>query len=123
MNIEDFREFCLTVKGAEECFPFDETTLVFKVMGKMFTYISLEPKGGEFFANMKCDPDRAVDLREHYEGVGPGYHTTKKMWNSVYLEKDVPDNLIKELVLHSVDEVIKKLPKKYQAEYAAMRNE
>lgn len=117
MNIEELREYCLMVKGSSECFPFDETTLVFKIMDKMFAYIGLEPKDGDFFVNMKCDPDRAVELREQYEGVRPGYHTSKLMWNSVYLNSDVPDLLIKELINHSVDEVIKKLPKKKREEY------
>lgn len=117
MNIEDFREHCLSVKGAIECFPFDDKTLVFKVMDKMFAYIGLEPKDGEFFANMKCNPEKAVELRAEYEGIQPGYHTTKKMWNSVYIDSDVPDELILELLHHSVDEVIAKLSKKKQEEY------
>lgn len=120
MNIEQLRDYCLQMKGATECFPFDETTLVFKVMNKMFAYIGLEPKDGEFFVNLKCDPERAVELREQYEGVRPGYHTSKLMWNSVYLHSDVPDKLLKELILHSLEEVIKKLPKKQQAEYNSM---
>lgn len=117
MNIEDFREYCLSIKGATESFPFDDTTLVFKVMNKMFAYIGLEPKDGEFFANMKCDPERSIELRERYEGIQPGYHTSKALWNSVYIERDLPDELIKELIQHSVDEVIKKLPKIRQREY------
>lgn len=120
MNIEELREYCLQIKGATESFPFDDTTLVFKVMGKMFAYIGLEPKDGEFFVNMKCDPQKSEVLRQEYEGVRPGYHTSKKMWNSVYLHSDVPDMVIEELVQHSVEEVIKKLPKKQQAEYASL---
>lgn len=117
MNIEDFRDHCMSVKGATESFPFDDTTLVFKVMNKMFAYIGLEPKDGEFFANMKCNPERAEELRKEYEGIRPGYHTTKKLWNSVYIHSDVSDELILELLHHSVDEVIAKLPKKLQEEY------
>lgn len=117
MNIEEFREHCLSVKGATESFPFDDTTLVFKVMDKMFAYIGLDPKDGEFFANMKCKPEWSEELRVEYEGVQPGYHTSKKMWNSVYLHSDLPDSLIIELINHSVDEVIAKLPKKKQEEY------
>jgi predicted DNA-binding protein (MmcQ/YjbR family) len=120
MNIEELREHCLSVKGASESFPFDEDTLVFKIMGKMFAYIGLTPKNGEFFVNMKCDPEYAAELREQYNGIQRGYHTTGMMWNSVYIESDVPDKLIKELVNHSVDEVIKKLPKKKQEEYRNM---
>lgn len=73
MNIEEFREHCLAVKGAEECFPFDDTVLVFKVMGKMFAFISIAPRDGRFKANLKCDPERSVDLRERYDGVGVGH--------------------------------------------------
>lgn len=117
MNIEDFREHCLKIKGSIECFPFDESTLVFKVMDKMFAYMGLDPKDGNFFANMKCNPEWSEELRSKYEGIQPGYHTSKKMWNSVYLKSDVPDQLIIKLIQHSVDEVIAKLPKKKQEEY------
>lgn len=117
MNIEDLRNYCLSVKGAFECFPFDEDTIVFKVMDKMFAYAVLTPKDGDFFVNMKCDPDYALELRENYEGVKIGFHANKKMWNSVYIHSDVPDDLIRNLIDHSVDEVIKKLSKKKQQEY------
>lgn len=117
MNIEAFREHCIQVKGSIECFPFDEETLVFKVMDKMFAYIGLYPKDGNFFVNMKCNPEWSEELRAEYEGVQPGYHTSKKMWNSVYLNSDVPDDLIVKLLHHSVDEVISKLSKKKQEEY------
>lgn len=121
MNIEEFRTFCLEVKGAEESFPFDDYTLVFKIMNKMFTYVSLEPKDREFFANMKCEPEKAITLRETYEGIRPAFHANKIYWNSVYLESDVPDKLIEELILHSVEEVVKKLPKKQQEIYRNMK--
>ncbi|WP_108823327.1 MmcQ/YjbR family DNA-binding protein [Dysgonomonas sp. Marseille-P4361] len=117
MNIEDFRDYCLSIRGATESFPFGEDVLVFKVMNKMFAYGSLAPKNGEFRFSMKCDPERSVELRERYSGVIRGEHTASNLWNAVYLASDVPDNLIKELVQHSVDEVIKKLPKIKQAEY------
>ncbi|MFR9165928.1 MAG: MmcQ/YjbR family DNA-binding protein [Dysgonomonas sp.] len=118
MNIEEFREYCMSVKGASESFPFiDPNVLVFKVMGKMFAYIHIEPKDGVFRANMKCNPDKSVDLRERYEGVNRGIHTQSLTWNTIEIQSDVPDSLIKELINHSVEEVIKKLPKKKQAEY------
>lgn len=121
MNIEDFREFCLSVKGADESFPFfDDRILVFKVMGKMFAYVNIEPKDALFRVSMKCNPGKIEILREHYEGIVSGQHTKTLTWNSVYLESDVPDDLIKELILHSVDEVIKKLPRKLQAAYASI---
>ena len=120
MNIEELREYCISVKGASESFPFDESTLVFKVMNKMFAYASLEPKDGRFNVNLKCNPEKSIELREKYEGVRQGIHTSSIMWNAVYLAADVPDSLIKELIIHSVEEVIQKLPKKKQEEYRKM---
>ena len=117
MNLEEVRDFCLRVKGAEECMPFDETTLVYKVMGKMFAYMGLERHDGFFMLNLKCDPEKAIELREKYWFVIPGYHSNKKYWNSIYLEQGMPDEELKQWVLHSVDEVIKKLSKKAQEEY------
>lgn len=117
MNIEDFRDFCLSVKGATESFPFDETTLVFKVMDKMFAYTGLDPKDGQFKVNMKCNPERSVELREKYDGVKQCIHSRSLLWNEVYLESDLPDPLIKELVEHSVSEVVLNLPKKKREEY------
>jgi len=117
MNIEEVREVCLSVKGATESFPFGEDVLVFKVMNKMFAYTALEPKDGEFWLTLKCDPERVIELREHYEGIRPGFHADKKYWNTVVIESDVPDGLLEELIHHSVDEVIKKLSKVKQNEY------
>ncbi|MCD7971619.1 MAG: MmcQ/YjbR family DNA-binding protein [Candidatus Azobacteroides sp.] len=117
MNIEELREYCLQVKGATECLPFDDTTLVFKVMEKMFAYIGTAPKDGRFCVNLKCDPEKSLTLRDKYEGVTHGTHTRTLLWNTVYLDSDVPDTLIKELIRHSVEEVIKKLSKKKQEEY------
>jgi predicted DNA-binding protein (MmcQ/YjbR family) len=118
MNIEELREVCLSVRGVEECLPFDNDTPVYKVMGKMFAYYALTPKGGEFFVNLKCNPERSVELRERYEGVTKAYHADDSLkWNSVYIQRDVPDKLIRELICHSADEVIKALPKRKQKEY------
>ncbi|MDR1516612.1 MAG: MmcQ/YjbR family DNA-binding protein [Dysgonamonadaceae bacterium] len=118
MNIEQLREICLSVPGVEECMPFDDDTPVYKVMGKMFAFYPLTPKDGEFLVVMKCNPERSAALREQYEGVTKGYYAGDNLkWNSVYLNRDLPDSLIRELVFHSVDEVIAALPKKKQAEY------
>ncbi len=117
MNIEQFRECCLAVKGAEESTPFlDRTVVVFKVMGKMFCYMPLEPRDGVMRAYMKCDPDRSVDLRDRYAGFTETEFRTP-LWNAVALESDVPDDMIEQLVRHSVDEVIRRLPRKKQEEY------
>ncbi|MDR2805328.1 MAG: MmcQ/YjbR family DNA-binding protein [Dysgonamonadaceae bacterium] len=123
MNIDELRERCLSVKGASESLPFDENTLVYKVMGKMFAYFSLFPKDGEFFVNMKCHPEKSADLMARYAGVTFGYHSDKKYWISVFIRSDVPDALIAELIAHSVDEVIKKLPKSRQQAYLTLNEE
>jgi predicted DNA-binding protein (MmcQ/YjbR family) len=117
VNIEELREYCISVKGATESFPFDKWILVFKVMGKMFAYIRLNPEDGQFNVDLKCDEEKSAVLRETYAGILHGTHTRGFMWNRVYLASDVPDSLIKELIDHSVGEVIKKLSKKKQEEY------
>jgi predicted DNA-binding protein (MmcQ/YjbR family) len=115
MDIETLRNYCLSIKGATESLPFDENTLVFKVMDKMFAYLVLLPKDGKFRLCLKCDPDKSILLREQYHGVRETHKTL--LWNEIFINDDVPDNIIKELVCHSVEEVIKKLPKKKQDEY------
>lgn len=117
MNIEEFRVYCLSIKGSSESLPFlGHNVLVFKVMDKMFAYIPLDPKDGIFKADLKCNPEKSVELREKYGGITETDFKTP-LWNLVTLESDVPDNLIKELIQHSVDEVIKKLPKRKREEY------
>ena len=120
MNVEELREYCIKVKGAEECFPFDENVLVFKVMGKMFAYTDLYPKDGVIKVNLKCDPEKSLELRETYAGVERCTHSRSLMWNSVLIDSDVPDLLIRDLITHSVDEVIRNLSKKKQEEYRNM---
>jgi predicted DNA-binding protein (MmcQ/YjbR family) len=120
MNIEELREYCLSVRGAEESFPFDETTLVFKIVGKMFAFTGLDAADGRFVVCLKCDPDRSVLLRERYTGVGRSHYGGQTLlWNGVALDSDVPDELIRELIDHSVEEVLKKLPKKIREAYWA----
>lgn len=113
MNIEAFREYCLNKKGVTEEFPFDETTLVFKVMGKMFALTDLE---GEFSINLKCEPDKVIELREKYSAVQPGYHMNKNHWNTVYDDGSVTDKLIYNWIDDSYNLVIDKLPKSKKAE-------
>lgn len=120
MNIEEYRKYCLSIKGVAECMPFDEFTLVYKVMDKMFTFAPLNPKDGRFWADVKCNPDKSAELMERYAGIYFGPYTDKKYWITIHLESDVPNELIKELINHSVDEVIKKLSKKKQEEYRNM---
>ncbi len=115
MHIEAFREYCISKKGITEEFPFDEQTLVFKVMGKMFALVALERIPSQ--ANLKCDPERAIELREEYDGeIIPGYHMSKSHWNTVILE-NLPAKLIMELVDHSYDLVVSKFTKKLRAEF------
>lgn len=110
MNIEQFRHYCISKKGVTEAFPFDENTLVFKVRGKMFALSGLERIPNEI--NLKCDPEKAIELREEYDGlIYGGYHMNKNHWNTLVLES-LPNNLITELIDHSYDLVVAKLPKK-----------
>lgn len=109
MNIECLREYCLKKKGVTEGFPFDEVTLVFKVGGKMFLLTSLDK---ELSINIKCDPEKAIELREKYNCVLPGYHMNKKHWNTVTIDSSVADVLIFGWIDHSYDLVLKSLGKK-----------
>jgi len=111
MNIEEFRQYCLSKKGVTESFPFDEHTLVFKVMGKMFALSGLERIPPQ--VNLKCDPERAIGLREE------GYHMSKTHWNTLMLQ-NLPPKLIIELTDHSYDLVISKFTKKLKAEYDSL---
>lgn len=119
MNLETYYEYCLSKKGVTEHFPFDEDTLVFKVGGKMFALSSLKQwEKGESSVNLKCDPERAEELRAQYDDIIPGWHMSKTHWNTVAINKEVPDILIKELIDHSYDLVFKSLTKKIQNEIA-----
>ncbi len=115
MNIEEFCSYCLQKKGVEEAFPFDEVTLVFKVMGKIFAITGLDST--EFKVNLKCDPDRAIELREQYPEVQPGWHMNKQHWNTVSFEGDLDDRFLCELIDHSYDLIVKSLPKKVRLEW------
>lgn len=123
MNIQAFYEYCLVKKGVTEHFPFDEDTLVFKVGGKMFSLSSLSQwEKGDPSINLKCDPERAVDLRAEYEGIEPGYHMSKVHWNTIAVNSDVPAKLLRELIDHSYELVFKSLTKKLQAEITEAHN-
>jgi predicted DNA-binding protein (MmcQ/YjbR family) len=109
MNIEEFRDYCLSLKGVEEKFPFGENVLVFYVGGKMFCLTDIASFD---MINVKCDPDKAVILREKYPDVIPGYHMNKKHWNSIAMTGTIPNKLIKEWIRDSYELVIQGLPKK-----------
>ncbi len=115
MTSEDIRDFCLSLKGVTESFPFDDDALVFKVMGKMFVLTSL---AGHTLA-LKCDPEKAVMLREQYSAVLPGYHFNKRHWNTVLLDSNLPDKLIRKWIIDSYDLVVQGLSRKMRAELGA----
>lgn len=111
MNIEDVRFYCLLKENAEECFPFDDETLVFKVNNKIFAILSLS---GDASLTLKCNPERALELREYHSEIVPGYHLNKKHWNTLDLNGKLSDTFIKELINHSFELVsysIKKVKK------------
>jgi predicted DNA-binding protein (MmcQ/YjbR family) len=108
MNIEELREYCISKKGVTEGFPFGEDTLVFKVGDKIFALANLD---GEPSINLKCDPERAVELREQFSSIVPGYHMNKVHWNTVYLDKSLPENMLRELINLSYNLVLASLPK------------
>ena len=115
MNVEQLQQYCLSKKGVTEEFPFDEVTLVFKVMGKMFAICGLDEE--EHRVNLKCDPEWALELRDEHIDIIEGWHMNKKHWNTVYMERELSDSKIRELIDHSYDLVIAKLPKKIKEEY------
>ena len=119
MDIESFRDFCITRAGVTEEFPFDDKVLVFKVMNKMFALVDVDLFES---ANLKCDPERALQLREQYAGIKPGYHMNKKHWNTVMMDGTVPDTLIEELIDHSYELVVAGLSKKVRAELDMYNN-
>lgn len=109
MTLEYYRDYCLSLPGVTEDTPFDPTTLGFRVGGKIFAITDLEVFE---YINLKCDPERAVELRERYPGITPGYHMNKKLWNSVSVSGNVPDPLILELTKESYELIKASLPKK-----------
>jgi predicted DNA-binding protein (MmcQ/YjbR family) len=114
MEIDELRDYCLSKKGVTEEFPFDEVTLVFKVMNKMFCLAGLEKwERGEKTINLKCDPEKAIELREQYDGtVIGGFHSNKKHWNTIYTDRDMPREKLQHWIDHSYDLVVSKLPRK-----------
>ena len=108
MNIEDIRTYTLSKENVEEGFPFGEETLVFKVNGKIFLLVSLDSQPLQF--NVKCDPERAIELREEYACIMPGYHMNKKHWNTVIIDRTLTNKQLKEQIDHSYNLVYK--PKK-----------
>ena len=112
MDIEMVRDYCLAKKEVEEGFPFGETVLVFKVKGKVFLLARLETPTLEF--NVKCDPERAIEWREQFAAVKPGYHMNKRLWNTVTIDGSIPARILREMIDDSYRLVVRSLPKKDQ---------
>lgn len=117
MNIDQIRDYCLSKKGTTEGFPFDQNALVFKVLDKMFALTALKNwEAGTPYINLKCDPDYAQELRAQYESIEPGYHASKKHWNTIRIFKnELPPKLLFKLIDHSYDMVVKGMSKKMKA--------
>jgi predicted DNA-binding protein (MmcQ/YjbR family) len=123
MNLETYYEYCLSKKGVTEHFPFDQDTLVFKVGGKMFALSSLNQwEKGEPAVNLKCNPDYAQELRAQYSDVKPAFHMSKVHWNTVAINSEVSDKLVKEWIDDSYGLVFKSLTKKIQSEILQLEN-
>lgn len=114
MNVESLREYCLSLPLATEDFPFDETTLVFRVVGKIFAMLDLERPD---VVSLKCNPDYALQLREEHPEISGAWHMNKKYWNQVNLSGHLEDELVQGLVRHSYAEVVKKLTRKERTEH------
>ena len=114
MNVESIRDYCLSLPAASEYFPFDETTLAFRVVDKIFAMIDLEDT--QWFV-LKCDPDYALELRDRHPEITGAWHMNKKHWNQLDLEGLLPDNLIQSLIRHSYDLVVKKLSRKTREQW------
>ena len=115
MNVENIRDYCLSLPLATEDFPFDETTLAFRILGKIFAMIDLEDT--EWFV-LKCAPDYALELRDAHPEIKGAWHMNKKYWNQVSLSGELPDSLIQSLIRHSYAEVVKKMPRRQKQEHS-----
>ena len=114
MNIEEFIEYCLSKKYVTECFPFDNVTIVFKVANKMFALSGLEHHPST--VNLKCDPEKSIELRDQYSDIIEGFHMSKIHWNTITIEGGLSNQFIKDLIDHSYEIVVKGMTKKQQKE-------
>lgn len=118
INIEDVRDFCLSMKGVTEELPFNDETLIFKVVGKIFILIPLEKTPLQI--SLKCEPEKALNLREKYQEITPAKHMNKKHWNSVVTSPRISGNQLKNWITHSYSEVVKGLTIKQQQQLSNM---
>jgi len=114
MHLDELREYCIKKKGVEECMPFGNDTLVFKVMGKIFLLTGIDSQPIQF--NAKCNPETVIELRENYSCVLPGYHMNKQHWNTIICDGSVSDKLIRQWIDDSYDLVVESLTKKLKTE-------
>lgn len=122
MDLDGLINYCASKSGVEETFPFDENTLVFKVMGKMFAASNIAEEN--LRVNLKCDPEKSIELREEHPEIIPGYHMNKKHWNTVYLDQgSLEQSLILSLIDHSYDLVVKSLTKAKKLELEELKKE
>ena len=119
MDLAQFREYCLSKPCASESAPFGPDVLVFKIEGRIFALASLDDVPAR--ANLKCDPDLALELRDRYEQVTPGYHMNKKHWNTVEIDTGIPDADLRKMIDHSYELIVKSLPKAAQANQQRLR--
>lgn len=118
MNIEELREYCISKKGVEETFPFGPENIVFKVMGKVFLITNIDGHPLQF--NVKCHPEKALELRERYTCVMPGYHMNKKHWNTIIADGSVSSKLLQEWITDSYDLIVNKLSKQLRQQLAEL---
>lgn len=118
MTLEALRDYAIRKKGVTEDFPFDEVTLVLRVMGKMFALVSTDSV--PLSVNLKCDPERAIELRDRFDAVQPGYHQNKKHWNTVTIDGSIPNRELTAMIDHSYELVVKGLKKADREVLAAM---
>ncbi|MGB0932872.1 MAG: MmcQ/YjbR family DNA-binding protein [Lishizhenia sp.] len=115
MNVEYFREYCLNKSNVSESMPFGDDVLVFKVFDKMFALLRMK-ENQESSVNLKCEPEKAIELREMYAAVKPGYHMHKKHWNTLFFNQDLKDEILLGLIDHSYNLIVDKLTKKQKQE-------
>lgn len=115
MDLIEVRAYCLSLAGTTEDMPFDDNTIVFRVENKIYALLNL--KSERQFLNLKCDPEKAIELRENYSFIVPGYHMNKKHWNTIYIKEAEPESLIKSLINDSRKLIIKALPKELKKRF------
>ena len=115
MDLIEVRAYCISLSGTTEDMPFDDNTIVFRTENKIYALLNL--KAEKQFLNLKCDPEKAIELREAHSFIVPGYHMNKKHWNTIYINQAEPNTLIKSLIDHSRDLIIASLPKALKEKY------